>query len=317
MATVGMKTRRARESGHPGYGRARTTIGAMLMALLATGCRSGEPRLPLVDRRPIAADSAASLYASAAGQMLSLPAGLTGLAEMDGTLYARTTDTLMAIASETGAVLAARAEFAGTIVIPDVRGRFLLQGAQSGAVFAHDPVTLEAIWGWASRGARTTALAGSIEGDVLYQALDGGDDGGFILTRDVQTGRVLAGQRFQNRVDALMVTRSGDLIALLVDGGGGQGDLMRLRPRVGEMSEIWIQPLDLSPRARATLDYSSAVGLVAVFQPGVQNGLRVVDAEAGTLVGTVTESATDAAFTSDGALYLLMPSELARVWTGR
>lgn len=225
------------------------------------------------------------------------------LGETADALHLRAGDTLIAVWPASGERRGARAGFARVPVLPDARGRFIYQGAGSGAVLGFDPATLDPVWGWAARGARTTALAAAPEGDVVWQALasDGGD--ARILERDVQTGRILIDLELDAPVHGLVTAAGGDVFAAL--GDGPRVEVVRLRSRAGALTRVWRAVARLEGEGEVRLLHAPGARALAVFRAGSDAGLRVLDTEDGSPLGSVEETPLDAAFAPDGALYLL------------
>ena len=233
------------------------------------------------------------------------------VAASDAALYLRAGDVLARIDRSGPAVSARRPGFGGAAVIRDVRGRFLVQGAASGAVLGFSPDSLQPLWGWAARGAPTSALAMTAEGDVLWQALAPPGTRALLLERDVQTGRILDEHRVFGRILALASTPSGDVLTL-----GADGDrllALRLRPRGASLTPVWRSTLRLEGDAAPVVRYAPGPDRLAVFRPGSDSGLRVVDAEAGRVIGSIEETPIDAVFAADGGLYLHTAREVRRV----
>lgn len=318
-----------------GMGGARRRAVRMLsLALLATaGCGPGDRKLVTARHLRIDVDSASTLHVDSDGRFwigrpgaavvlgqggaelfrVSTPGAAAPefVASPGGVLYLQAGDTLVAVDASTGARRGARGGFAGVVVRADVRGRYVLQGAASGAVLGFDPATLEPRWGWPSRGAPTTALAAAPEGDVVWQALEVGENAGLLLERDLQTGRVLEDARMFDRIAALEPTPAGDLVSVIV--GTRRVHVILLRPRGSSMTQVWRSALDLDGSRAVRMRYAAVTGMIAVFTPGSEAGLRVLDAKAGRSRGFTEDAPLDAAFGPDGALYLLYPRQLLRV----
>jgi hypothetical protein len=315
-------------------GARRRAVRVLSLGLAATaGCVPGDRKLVAARHLPIDVDSAATLHVDAAGRFWIGGAGAAvvldeGGAELFrvptpgeaapefaasavGVMHLQAGDTLVAVDASTGARKGARDGFAGVVLRADARGRYLLQGAASGAVLGFDPVTLEPRWGWAARGAPTTALATAPEGNVVWQALEVGENAGLLLERDLQTGRVLEVARMFDRIAGLEATPGGDLIAVIV--GTRRVHVILLRPRGSSMTQVWRSVVDLDGSRAVRTRYAAAAGMVAVFTPGSEAGLRVLDAKTGESSGFIEDAPLDAAFGPDGALYLLYPRQLLRV----
>jgi hypothetical protein len=314
-------------------GARRCAAGVVWLALaIAAGCAPGDRKLVAVRHLPIDVDSAATLHVDShrrfwiggPGETVVLDTGGAELfrvstpgaaapevvASAGGAMHLRAGDTLIAVDASTGARSGARAGFGGVRVRADVRGRYVLQGAASGAVLGFDPTTLEPRWGWPSRGAPTTALAAAPEGDVVWQALELGENAGLLLERDFQTGRILEAARMFDRVAALEATPAGDLIAVIA--GTRRVHVILLRPRGSSMTQVWRSVLDLDGTQAIRMRYAAATDMLVVFTPGSGAGLRVLDAKAGESWGSIEDAPLDAAFGPDGVLYLLYPRQLLR-----
>lgn len=301
---------------------AASRVAAALAILLAAGCG---PELPITHREPLP-DAATTLYVDADGGVwtggpgslarMGGPAAATPgdaaprvVGEAQGRLYARAGDTLLGVERATGRVLAARGVASGLVVV-DPRARFLYRTVEGGGVLGHHPETLVPLWGWAERGAPTTAAAASPLGDRLYQALDRGSLAE-VVVRDALTGRILAEHRLSGPVRALATDAAGDLYAVLGEGLGVE--VASLRPLAGRLTLRW-------RRGIGTLDGDVAVRLrvsprrdrVAVLSGERENGLHVLDAETGEGLGSTRVTPLDVAFAPDGGLYLLYPGELRR-----
>jgi hypothetical protein len=189
---------------------------------------------------------------------------------------------------------------------PDVRSRWLFIGARSGAVLIYEPDSLVLVSAWGSLDAPTTALTGSPEGDRLYQALE--MDGGTILTRDVQTGRVLRTSLFAAPFHQLLADRAGNLFGVI--GEGRDAAVISLRPWGPELELRWRERVPAA--ARDTRIRLSPAGdrLAVISGGGNEKGLRVLDAETGTTLGHLPDPPLDAAFDPAGRLLLLYPGEL-------
>lgn len=312
--------------------RARAALATAAVAAIASGCDSRGESLPTSRHLRFESDSASTMaiepggrfWVGRPGEAVVLdPAGavVTRVPAPGGAApelvawtaearHLRAGDTLIAVSPGTGERTGARAGFAHLPVLADVRGRFILQGAGSGAVLAFHPSTLEPVWGWAARGARTTALAAAPEGDVVWQAL-AGEDGARILERDVQTGRIFIDMEVDEPVAAMATAADGDIIVALVD--GPRIEVLRLRSRAGDLDRVWRSGVRLDGDGGVALAHVPGARAVAVYRPGGEDGMRLLDAEDGSLLGSVAETPLDAAFAPNGVLYLLRPGEIRRV----
>jgi hypothetical protein len=311
---------------------ARAVLAAAAVAVIAPGCDSPGDSLPTSRHLRLEADSASTLGVDARGRfwvgrpgeavvldpagavVMRVPAAGEGAPELvagtAGAHHLRAGDTLIAVSPATGERTGARAGFARVPVLADPRGRFILQGAGSGAVLGFHPSTLEPVWGWAARGARTTALAAAPEGDVVWQAL-AGEDGARILERDVQTGRIFIDVEVDEPVAAMANADGGDILLALID--GPRIEVLRLRSRGGELDRVWRAGARLDGDADIRLAHVPGARAVAVYRPGGEDGMRLLDAGDGSLLGSVAETPLDAAFAPNGVLYLLRPGEIRRV----
>lgn len=313
---------------------AAAPMGACLLALVAA---CDPPVRELTTERHLAIDprGAATLYVAhdgrlwvgGAGSMEVLaPGGSVGgsesfaipggahaevVGEAADVVYVRAGDHLTSLQPGADADSAQRAGFAGVPIVLDPRGRFLAQGAASGSVLAFDPETLEPVWAWAARGARTTAMAITPEGDVLWQALAPPGSRPVLLERDLQTGRVLDEHPLDSRGLFLAATPSGDLLAVL--GDGDRLHVVRLRPRGELLMSVWRTAVELPGEPAPIVRYAADPDRIAILRPRNGAGLRVLDAEAGDLIGSVEETLLDAAFSADGVLYLLTSADIRAV----
>lgn len=227
---------------------------------------------------------------------------------MGGRAYARLGDTVLAVSPDTNSA-AARGGMGRNPLVLDVRARHLFQAARSGAVLAHDPATLAPVGGWAALGLPSTALAASPEGDRLYQGVGYGEAAPRLLSRDLQTGRILGTASFSAPFVALAAGASGDLFGVVVE--DGRGAVMALRPRRGQMEVRWRTSLDdLGLDNPSELRLGSRERRVAVLARGNEAGLRLLDAETGSVLGSAPEGMLDASFGAGDALFLLYPGEI-------
>lgn len=224
--------------------------------------------------------------------------------------YLRVGDSLFLLSAVDDTVTARRGDFGRNPLAFDVRGRAIYQGARSGAVLAHDPVSLEPIWAWASLDAPTTAIALSPEGDRLYQALGADEDGARVLTRDLQTGRVLGRTELRHPLRELAVARSGVLYGLAVD--GRRAIVLALQPQGHELTPRWRLGLPAS-EGYGEVTIAVAGGRILVQGLGSEAGMRVLSGESGARLGRTRGPPLDAAFGPDGALWTLYPGELRRL----
>lgn len=309
--------------------RERTRRGAVCRAMgvvlvfLCAACRAPAPELPVSERIPLP-DSVATtlavapdgrLWLGAPGTLRVLePGGATvrmapaaaaprPLAIAGGWALLDDGDTLRLL--EEATLRAVGATAASAAVHLDVRGRWLFTGAASGAVMIHEPDSLRLIAAWPSAGRPATAITGSPEGDRVYLALGG--ESATVLTRDLQTGRVLRSDDFAAPFASLAADSAGNLYGVV--GGEGDAALLSLRPWGPQLELRWRVRTPGGAEARLILDPGGR--RLALLVPGAnENGLRVYDAEAGDLLGTLPEPPLDAAFDPAGRLLLLYPGEI-------
>lgn len=224
--------------------------------------------------------------------------------------YLREGDSLYLLSAVGDTVTARRGGFRLNPLALDVRGRAIYQGARSGAVVAHDPVSLEPIWAWASLDAATTAIALSPEGDRLYQALGADEEGPRVLTRDLQTGRVLGSTEIRDPLRELVVAPSGVLYGLAHD--GRRAIVLALQPQGHELAPRWRLGLPAS-EGSGEMSIAVAGGRILVQGLGPEAGTRVLSAESGARVGRTRGQPLDAAFSPGGGLWALYPGELRRL----
>ncbi len=301
-------------------------VVVLVMALVPGACAPPSPPMEIVETRTLAGEAATTMHIDAGGKIwLGEPGGFTVL-EPDG--GSRRLDVPAAGApriigefggrtylfSDGGSLLAlgepgdsVPAVAVSGIPLLEPRGRWIFVGAGSGAVLIHEPVGLRLISAWGALGAPTTAIGGSPEGDRIYQALDE-EGAGTILTRDLQTGRVLRTSSFAAPLIDLLVAPDGNLIGIL--GEAGYTVAVSLRPWGDEMVLRWRERVP-GGSEESRLRLSPAGDRVAIFTPGENtNGLRVLNTETGENLGHLSESPVDAAFDAQGRLILLYPGEV-------
>ena len=205
----------------------------------------------------------------------------------------------------------ARGEMARAVLVHDPPGRFLLQGASSGAVIAHDPETLEPVWAWGAIDATTTALALPPWGDRLYQAVQPDEGDARLLVRDVQTGRVLGSIGLEAVTVALAVDARGKLYAVQRDGRDLQ--VMSLALVGDEADVLWRQRIDGESDSGAPLSLVVAGGRMVLWGEGVRWGLVTLDPANGAVTGRARQSPLDAAVDPSGNIWALYPGELRRL----
>lgn len=220
------------------------------------------------------------------------------IGEMGGVLFVRQGDRVLRIDYGSG-VAAVREDVGGSVFARDPRGRWIIQGAGSGAVFGHSPESLEPVWGWASLGKPTTGLAISAEGARIYQAVPGE-----VIVRDIQTGRTLGRLEIPAPVHDLAIGPAGRIYGIA--GTGERATVLAIDMANGDPRVRWrrnLRELDLD--GSATLRLSPARFRLVLFTPGQKGGLRVLDTETGESIGTLGPGPIDARFAPDGELFLL------------
>jgi len=229
-------------------------------------------------------------------------------------LYFRTPSSILLVDARESRLLVENADLGAGHFLADVRGRFVLRTAGEGAVIAHDPLTLEPVWGWGAVGARATALALSPEGDRIYLALGARAEGGpELLVRDVQTGRVLRRRVLRDSASVVIAGGPSMVFAFESDARGG-GQLEALQWRAGELEPVWSRSqgelrIDGSARMRLSRDGRR----LAVLGLQKEEGLHLLEVEAGRYTGRLRGNARDVAFGPAGEVYLLYSGELRRV----
>lgn len=198
-----------------------------------------------------------------------------------------------------------------SVVVGDPLGRFLLQGASSGAVIAHEPDTLDPIWAWASLDAATTALALAPWADRLYQAVepDGGDPR--LLVRDLQTGRTLTSVPLDAPAVALATDDRGRLFA--VQREGGDLEVLRIDPGREDLDVLWRQRVGGQGERGASASLAVAAGRVVLWGEAVRWGVVTLDPEHGSVTARSREPPLDAAVDPAGNIWALYPGELRRL----
>lgn len=196
----------------------------------------------------------------------------------------------------------------------DVRGRWIFRTTASGEMIAHDPATLDPLWGWAEIGADSPALALSPEADRVYQSAGEMEfrDEPELLSRDLESGRVMTTGEMPGTVRALAAGNDGlTLWAVAWDGGGGE--VLGIAWRNGGMEIAWsvsLGSLDLEPPVTLKLAPDERSLLVV---DGNENGLRILDAEAGETVDRLRGPIRDADYSPDGEVFVLYEDRVDRV----
>ncbi len=235
------------------------------------------------------------------------------VAEGEEGVYVRIGDHLLALDRTTLEIRAQRQERATRPVAVDPRQRYLYVGTETGAVFGLDPRSLQPLWAWPRLGLEATALTSSPEADRLYLALWGaaeeGEGAARILTRDVQTGRVLGTISLVAPLRTLTTDAAGVLYG--VAGDEARGAVVALRPTAEGLRILWRRALrDLDPPARPQLQLAPDGQRLALFAPGEEGGVSLVDTRTGERRGRVRETPLDLAFGTNGELYLLYAEEM-------
>lgn len=229
---------------------------------------------------------------------------------IEGSAYLRSGDTLSVMPADGDSVTAVRGDFGANPLLVDVRGRALLQGARSGAVLAHDPRTLAPVWAWAALGSATTALAGSPEGDRVYQALASSGGDARLLIRDLQTGRELASVELPAPLALLAAGADGTLYGMARE--GRRAAIVALRPARNDLELVWRRVLPMSGEADA-VRLAVAGQRLAVWGLGPRVGLRLLATRTGEIVARTRVDPRDAAFGRGAELWALYPGEIRRL----
>jgi hypothetical protein len=307
--------------------------------LLLGACRpEAAPIIDVVERTPLPAGDYTTLHLDAGGgSWLGAPGRLTRvpsagtlpadipLPEVDGTptfvgeaggvTFFHSGTHLIAVEGTVPELRAGPVEIEPGRAALDVRGRYLYRTSGAGSIIAHDPVTLEPVWGWGAVGAPAPALALSPEGDLLYLAVvdPEGARPAEILVRDVQTGRILSRVEVVEPIKALVADGRGDLYALAVAPDRG-GMVIALRYRRGELETRWRHRTpDVDAEAAAALILAPSGRRLAVLAAGEHPFLEIVDAQSGLALGRYGQPVLDAAFGPADELWVLLPEERWRL----
>ncbi|CAN5740826.1 hypothetical protein BH23GEM6_BH23GEM6_07370 [soil metagenome] len=299
---------------------------AVCFLILAVGCRPAAPELDVVERFSVSTSSVTLhvagdgrlwlgepgrlmiLNGSAAPVETSVPVGSAPqvVGEAAGKILARAEDRhLFLFDSSTGALIATT-ELTGQPFM-EPRGRWAFIAGPSGEMLVHETDSLTLISAWGAIGVESTAISGSPEGDRIYQAV-ASDAGVIILTRDLQTGRILRSSAMAAPITSLAADRSGNLLAVL--GEQGNTAILSLRPWGAEMQLRWRERVAIES-VGTRIRISSDGNRVAILPPDDEKfGLRVLDAETGGVIGSMAEKPLDAQFDTQGRLLLLYPGEI-------
>lgn len=317
----------------PGRLPVRPFLAALLLAAALAGCRGGGGKPAATARRiPLAApvsraasaafDEGARLWVVDRGVLTALdtvrgaplariPLGSPGpyrIAGIDTTaVYLRSGTRIVSVGRRDGRVRARRTGVGEGGFAADPRGGDAYVVIAHGGVLGVSPGSLRPRWSWPERGPTGTAVGVSPLGDRVYLALTGGEGGDRVLTRDWQTGRILADDEAPGRVRTLRVGGDGTVYALAGEGWGRH--LAALRPGPGGLEEAWSRPLravGVGDSVRVAV--SPAGGRLALLdtRAGV---VRLLDGRTGEVLRGA-EGVADADFAPDGSLYLLTPREI-------
>ncbi|MEX2570375.1 MAG: hypothetical protein WD737_03655 [Gemmatimonadota bacterium] len=314
----------------------RYSLG-LLFGALAVSCRAGPPDTLAIAERIALPDSAfSSLYMAAddtiwlgapgalvridAGgrELRHIPLGAPAVPEHIGTFggmsYFRAGPSTVRVDAVADSAVTAREDIVGRSFITDPLGRFVYRADESGAVVAHDPLSLEAVWGWPAVGGQATALAVTSHGDRMYQAVAGSDGTeSALLVRDLQTGRILDRLALADPLQLLLMPADGPLLGVSW-GGAPRGSVAAFHWRDGDLDVSWrrtFADLGLSGPVRAALSPSGR--LLAILARESEAGLHVLDVETGRTVERLREAALDVGFGATDEVYLLARDELRRL----
>jgi hypothetical protein len=211
---------------------------------------------------------------------------------------------------ETGAVRMRRGGVGASAVALDPLGRHVYLATDRGAVLGLDPRLLRPRWAWPRLGQPALGAVPSPEGDRLYLLLaPGADEGPRVLTRDVQTGRILAELELELPLQQLQAAHSGWVYGLELD--TDEARVVALQPGLGGLRVAWRRSIPGgSPNIALQLRVSPAGDRVVVFAGTSAGGLLVFDARTGRPLDGVLEPPIDAGFGHAGTLYLLFPEEI-------
>lgn len=320
-----------KRAARPG-GRARRLLPLVLsVPLLAGACRRAEHAGVEAERGvplPAPVDSTASLAAGpdgrlwvaaggrllvmdtvpgapAAGLDLETPGPARVVGRDTAAVYLRAGSRLLAVSTDGARVRGRRNGVGEDGFAADPAGGGYV-ATRNGGVLVVAPGTLAPRLSWPERGPPGTALAVSPLGDRVYQAL-GGDEPA-VLTRDAQTGRVLARTPVGGEVRGLDAGPDGTLYALV--GEGRRAALAALRPGPDGLEPRWeaaLRVLELGDSVRVAV--SPAGGRLALVSAEGGGTLRVLDADTGEAVAG-ERGVVDAAYAADGTLLLLTPREV-------
>ncbi|MDQ3389091.1 MAG: hypothetical protein M3483_06250 [Gemmatimonadota bacterium] len=310
-------------------GRRRTIHAFALLLWVIGGCSSSETPSVAVSRRyplPVTISDQGSIRVAWGriwvsdrgrltvldrdGRVASEPREITGavrlMATGRATLYfADAGGGVIAVDPRTAEPRGRRPGAGAEGLASDPRAREIYLLSPHGGVLGVTADSLVPSWGWPERGETGTAVAVSPLGDRVYHALGGEDP--VLLTRDAQSGRILAETEMRGQVRGLLAGRDGVLYALTVD--GSRGALLALRPVPGGLDERWRTSLGgVEAEAPLRLALAPDEDRVAVVSrvPEVAGGvLRLFATESGMATHAPEPGVVDAAFGADGALYLL------------
>ena len=196
----------------------------------------------------------------------------------------------------------------------DPLGRFAYQSGGHGAITAHEAETLRPVWGWPALGGLSEGIALSPEGDRLYQAVAPKDGQRLLLVRDLQTGRILRQIEVEGEVRRMAMATDGGIY--VVESHRGDADVVRYTWAGGTLAEQWRTVLSgIEPASNTQLHTAPSGQLLAVLTPENEEGLHILDAETGVMLGQVAGPARDVAFRSTGEILLLVPGEIHQLET--
>jgi hypothetical protein len=228
--------------------------------------------------------------------------------QMGDRFYIRTPGRVLSVDAASGEMRAERQDQDITAIALDPRGRHLYTATRFGAVLGLRPRSLRPQWAWPKLGIEATAAVSSPEGDRLYVALsaraEASEGRTRIVTRDVQTGRILNEAPVPVPFVTLATDAAGTIYGLA--DGEGSGAIWAFSDGPDGLQPLWRQSLrSLGLRDSVEMRVAPRGGRLAVFDAGEEGRLYLLDAATGEIRGMWRPAPLDAAFATTGPLYLL------------